>query len=182
MKKRKELKRDKVAGTPAGIRESLKKATTEMLVLFLLERKPMYTYEMMQTIKLMSDGKISLTNLYIAIYRLEDFQFIRKDFEELSDENRTRIYFSITENGRLYLRRLIDEYREFTQAVDSENPIPLTPFRMRNALWPSARGRSLFFQPYNRPFRPNTAITSSRFMGRSGLVPSTTPSAVAFAQ
>ena len=77
MKKRKELKRDKVAGTPAGIRESLKKATTEMLVLFLLERKPMYTYEMMQTIKLMSDGKISLTNLYIAIYRLEDFQFIR---------------------------------------------------------------------------------------------------------
>ena len=60
MKKRKELKRDKVAGTPAGIRESLKKATTEMLVLFLLERKPMYTYEMMQTIKLMSDGKISL--------------------------------------------------------------------------------------------------------------------------
>ena len=116
MKKRKELKRDKVAGTPAGIRESLKKATTEMLVLFLLERKPMYTYEMMQTIKLMSDGKISLTNLYIAIYRLEDFQFIRKDFEELSD-------------GRLYLRRLIDEYREFTQAVEEilKTQFPLTP-------------------------------------------------------
>ena len=129
MKKRKELKRDKVAGTPAGIRESLKKATTEMLVLFLLERKPMYTYEMMQTIKLMSDGKISLTSLYIAIYRLEDFQFIRKDFEELSDENRTRIYFSITENGRLYLRRLIDEYREFTQAVEEilKTQFPLTP-------------------------------------------------------
>ena len=125
MKKRKELKRDKVEGTPAGIRESLKKATTEMLVLFLLERKPMYTYEMMQTIKLMSDGKISLTNLY----RLEDFQFIRKDFEELSDENRTRIYFSITENGRLYLRRLIDEYREFTQAVEEilKTQFPLTP-------------------------------------------------------
>ena len=102
MKKRKELKRDKVAGTPAGIRESLKKATTEMLVLFLLERKPMYTYEMMQTIKLMSDGKISLTNLYIAIYRLEDFQFIRKD---------------------------IDEYREFTQAVEEilKTQFPLTP-------------------------------------------------------
>ena len=89
----------------------------------------MYTYEMMQTIKLMSDGKISLTNLYIAIYRLVVFQFIRKDFEELSDENRTRIYFSITENGRLYLRRLIDEYREFTQAVEEilKTQFPLTP-------------------------------------------------------
>ena len=61
MKKRKELKRDKVAGTPAGIRESLKKATTEMLVLFLLERKPMYTYEMMQTIKLMIFGLFGKT-------------------------------------------------------------------------------------------------------------------------
>ena len=71
----------------------------------------MYTYEMMQTIKLMSDGKISLTNLYIAIYRLEDFQFIRKDFEEL------------------YLRRLIDEYRAFTQAVEEilKTQFPLTP-------------------------------------------------------
>ena len=116
-------------GHPANMNTALKKATSELIVLHLLREKPMYTYEMMQTIKLMSDGKISLTNLYIAIYRLEDFQFIRKDFEELSDENRTRIYFSITENGRLYLRRLIDEYREFTQAVEEilKTQFPLTP-------------------------------------------------------
>ena len=116
-------------GHPVNMNTALKKATSELIVLHLLREKPMYTYEMMQTIKLMSDGKISLTNLYIAIYRLEDFQFIRKDFEELSDENRTRIYFSITENGRLYLRRLIDEYREFTQAVEEilKTQFPLTP-------------------------------------------------------
>ena len=32
------------SGTPAGMREGMKKATTGMLVLFLLQQKPMYTY------------------------------------------------------------------------------------------------------------------------------------------
>ena len=63
MKKRKELKRDKVAGTPAGIRESLKKATTEMLVMFMFERKPKYTYEIMHTLKQMRARKIYVTHL-----------------------------------------------------------------------------------------------------------------------
>ena len=40
--------RAKTSGTPASIREALKKATTEMLVLFVLRHKSMYTYEMMQ--------------------------------------------------------------------------------------------------------------------------------------
>ena len=42
--------RAKTSGTPASIREALKKATTEMLVLFVLRHKSMYTYEMMQEI------------------------------------------------------------------------------------------------------------------------------------
>ncbi len=51
----------KTSGTPASIREALKKATTEMLVLFVLRQRPGYTYEMMQSIEQMSDGKITLT-------------------------------------------------------------------------------------------------------------------------
>ena len=47
-------KRTKTSGTPASIREALKKATTEMLVLYVLRRKSMYTYEMMQEIDRMS--------------------------------------------------------------------------------------------------------------------------------
>ena len=54
-------KRTKTSGTPASIREALKKATTEMLVLYVLRRKSMYTYEMMQEIDRMSEGKIPLS-------------------------------------------------------------------------------------------------------------------------
>ena len=63
--------RAKTSGTPASIREALKKATTEMLVLFVLRHKSMYTYEMMQEIDRMSTGKITFNTLYQAIYRLQ---------------------------------------------------------------------------------------------------------------
>ena len=54
----------KRSGTPEGFRESLKKATTEMLVLFLLRRRPMYTYEMMSEIEALSQGVITFNTLY----------------------------------------------------------------------------------------------------------------------
>ena len=91
-----ERKRAKTSGTPASIREALKKATTEMLVLFVLRQKKMYTYEMMQEISHMSDGKIAFNTLYQAIYRLQSFQYIKEDGKVVSDDNRIRIYFTIT--------------------------------------------------------------------------------------
>ena len=98
--------RAKTSGTPASIREALKKATTEMLVLFVLRHKSMYTYEMMQEI------------LYQAIYRLQSFQYIQEEGKVVSEDNRVRIYFAITASGVDYLEKLIEEYRSFTGAVD----------------------------------------------------------------
>lgn len=58
------------SGTTASINDSLKKATTEMLVLFVLRQKSMYTYEMMSAIESLSEGRLSFNTLYQAIYRL----------------------------------------------------------------------------------------------------------------
>ena len=106
--------RAKTSGTPASIREALKKATTEMLVLFVLRHKSMYTYEMMQE----SAGKITFNTLYQAIYRLQSFQYIQEEGKVVSEDNRVRIYFAITASGVDYLEKLIEEYRSFTGAVD----------------------------------------------------------------
>lgn len=113
-----EQKSRKRSGTPASIREALKKATTEMLVLFVLREKPMYTYEMMQAIEQRSEGKITFNTLYQAIYRLKDFQYIQEQEKVVSEDNRVRIYFAITESGIDYLQKLIEEYYSFTDAVD----------------------------------------------------------------
>ena len=111
-------KRTKTSGTPASIREALKKATTEMLVLYVLRRKSMYTYEMMQEIDRMSEGKITFNTLYQAIYRLQSFHYIEEEGKVVSEDNRIRIYSAINEAGEVYLQKLIAEYRSFTAAVD----------------------------------------------------------------
>lgn len=106
------------SGTPAGIKESLKKATTEMMVLFFLRQKPMYTYEMMREMQKLSDGVLTFNTLYIAIYRLEKFGYLAESEKILSEDNRMRIYFAITEAGRQYLQQIIAEYRLVTDTID----------------------------------------------------------------
>lgn len=105
------------SGTTASIYDLLKKATTEMLVLFVLRQKPMYTYEMMSTIERLSEGKLTFNTLYQAIYRLRDFGYISESEKVLSEDNRMRIYFSITEPGKNYLKDLIVEYQNFIDTI-----------------------------------------------------------------
>ena len=108
----------KRSGTPEGFRESLKKATTEMLVLFLLRRRPMYTYEMMSEIQVLSQGVITFNTLYLTIHRLQDFNYVEEQGKVVSEDNRARIYFAITPEGEEYLNAVIQEYRWTSGAVD----------------------------------------------------------------
>lgn len=107
------------SGTVAGMRDAMKKATTEMLVLFLLKQRPMYAYEMLQEIARLSGNVLQFNTLYIAIYRLQDHGYIRELEKVTTGGNRTRVYFSITEPGRAYLDGIMAEYRLIVNAVDS---------------------------------------------------------------
>lgn len=102
----------------SGFKNLMKRATTEMLVLLVLRNKPMYTYEIMNELDRMSDGYLSFNTLYIAIYRLKELLFIEESNKSISDDNRMRVYFSITDTGQEYLNNLIIEYRTFSTVVD----------------------------------------------------------------
>lgn len=106
------------SGVPEGIRELIKKATTEMLVLFLLKQKSMYTYEMMATIEKLSEGQITFNTLYQAIYRLQKFAYVEESRKVMSDGNRVRIYYAITDQGRNYLTALIENYCVMTGVIE----------------------------------------------------------------
>ena len=110
-------RKEKTSGSPANIQIALKKATTEMMVLHLLRQKPMYTYEMMNAIEERSGGDIVFNTLYLSIYRLEENGYIREHEKVMSEDNRTRIYFTITESGSTYLDALIVEYRRYVSAL-----------------------------------------------------------------
>ena len=107
------------SGTVAGMRDSMKKATTEMLVLFLLKQRAMYAYEMLQEMARLSEGVLQFNTLYIALYRLQDHGFVVPSDRVMTESNRTRVYFSITEAGLEYLKDIVAEYRLMTQTIDN---------------------------------------------------------------
>ena len=110
-------RKEKMSGNPANIQIALKKATTEMMVLHLLRQKPMYTYEMMNAIEERSGGDIAFNTLYLSIYRLEENGYIREHEKVMSEDNRVRIYFAITDAGSAYCDELVKGYLRYTAAL-----------------------------------------------------------------
>ena len=111
------VKRKKTSGSPENLQIALKKATTEMMVLHLLLEKPMYTYEMMNAITERSGGDITFNTLYLSIYRLEENGYIREHEKVMSEDNRVRIYFAITDAGSAYFDELVKGYLRYTAAL-----------------------------------------------------------------
>ena len=106
------------SGTAAGIRDSIKKAVTEMMVLFLLRQKPMYVYEMSQEMSRLTGGVYTFNTLYLAIYRLQEHGHIAEAGKQEAD-NRIRVYFKLTDAGQRYLDELLPTYREMIGALDA---------------------------------------------------------------
>lgn len=114
----KKTDRERRSGTPAAMRESLKKAVAEMVVLFMVKQKPMYTYEIMQYCKRLSDDVLTFNTLYQTIYRLVNFEYVEEIEKVMSEDNRVRVYFTITPAGLEYLPQIMKEYHIVTDAVD----------------------------------------------------------------
>ena len=106
------------SGTAAGMRDSIKKAVTEMMVLFLLRQKPMYVYEMSQEMSRLTGGVYTFNTLYLAIYRLQEHGHIAETGKQEAD-NRIRVYFKLTDAGQRYLDELLPTYREMIGALDA---------------------------------------------------------------
>jgi len=111
-------KKQKTSSDTSGYKSLLKRASTEMLILLTLSGDPMYTYEIMSTLERLSRGYITFNTLYIAIHRLNELQFIKEAARVISDDNRVRVYYSITESGSEYLDNLIEEYNRFSEVMD----------------------------------------------------------------
>ncbi len=106
------------SGTAAGMRDSIKKAVTEMMVLFLLRQKPMYVYEMSQEMSRLTGGVYTFNTLYLAIYRLQEHGHIAEAGKQEAD-NRIRVYFKLADAGQRYLDEPLPTYREMIGALDA---------------------------------------------------------------
>ena len=87
-------------GTNALARE-LKRGSTELLILALLEERDRYGYELARLIDERSRGAISFhaASLYPTLYRMEDKDLIEGRWVEKAGQRRRR-YYKVTAAGR----------------------------------------------------------------------------------
>lgn len=102
------------------IDKSLLTGSTTTLVLKLLEDKDMYGYQMIEELDKRSNNvfKLKAGTLYPLLHNLEQKGVI-KSYEVNSDCERTRIYYTITKNGRKLLKDKKDEWKQYNLAMNS---------------------------------------------------------------
>src|SRR5262245_2839678 len=96
----------------------LKKGSTELLVLSLLEARPRHGYEIGKRIEARSGGKLRfrIASLYPMLRRLEARGLIQGRWLERPGEMRRR-YYRLTADGRRSLRKERAVWREFIAVV-----------------------------------------------------------------
>ena len=100
------------------LEENLKKALTELIMLFLLSQKDRYIGELTDIIRSRSNGTLSIAFPYSAIYRLLQSGYIRESEKRYAPDGRRRQYYFITEIGKARLFQLLSAYRSFIGNID----------------------------------------------------------------
>lgn len=100
-----------------SLEENLKKALTELMVLFLLSEKECYIGELTTAISCRSQGVLSIAFPYGAIYRLLQSGFIEETEKRYAPDGRRRQYLRITESGQTRLKQLLETYKRFSEGV-----------------------------------------------------------------
>lgn len=98
----------------------LKKGTTPLLILALLEAEPRHGYELSQLIESRSRGVVQVhaASLYPLLYGLERKKWIEGRWVERAGERRRR-YYRLTQAGRRQLAAQRASWVTFAQAVSA---------------------------------------------------------------
>ena len=96
----------------------IKKGTTPLLILSLLEAEPRHGYELSKLIEARSKGvvRIHAASLYPLLYRLEKSRWIEGRWVEKAGERRRRFYH-LTPEGQRELDSQRRSWSEFVTAI-----------------------------------------------------------------
>jgi PadR family transcriptional regulator len=105
--------------TTMDMDRELKKGSTALLILSLLEARPRHGYDIGQQIERRSQGVVQLrvASLYPLLYRLERRGWVTGRWVERPGERRRR-YYRLTPAGRRILADQKDTWRAFVAAVN----------------------------------------------------------------
>lgn len=97
----------------------LKKGSTEMLILSLIEDRPRHGYEIGKLIETRSGGRLTfaLPTLYPTLLRLENRGLIKGRWVEKPGE-RERCFYRLTPDGRRMLAQHRETWKAYVAAVN----------------------------------------------------------------
>jgi PadR family transcriptional regulator, regulatory protein PadR len=100
------------------IDSELKKGTTPLLILALLEHEARHGYELSKLIEARSRGVVTIhaATLYPLLYRMEKQRWIRGRWVEKAGQRRRR-YYQLTAEGKAVLARQRASWTEFAAAI-----------------------------------------------------------------
>lgn len=101
-----------------GLEENLKKALTELLILFLFEEEEHYIGELSSLLEERSGGVLTIVFPYAAIYRMTQGGYLTEIKKKTAPDGRLRQYYAITEEGQNYLQKMLRTYHLFSQGVN----------------------------------------------------------------
>ena len=103
-----------------AVNKNLLTGSTTMLILKLLNGTDMYGYQMIEDFREKSNHFFDLKagTLYPLLHTLEQKDMLTS-YEETADNARVRKYYSITKNGRKYLKEKEEEWKAHTAAVNN---------------------------------------------------------------
>jgi len=95
------------------------RGSTELAIITLLAKKPLYGFEIAKRIEEDTNGalRFTLASLYPMLYELENRGWVKGKWET-NLAGRDRRYYSLTPKGRKRLAPLRREWRFFFQALD----------------------------------------------------------------
>lgn len=98
--------------------KELLKGTTEIMILRMLEKEPMYGYGMIKNLELVSNGTFQFKEgtLYPLLHALEKKRMIESFWD--APDGRKRKYYKITEIGKKELVAKKQEWVTFSQALN----------------------------------------------------------------
>ncbi len=106
-----------MADTGHSFSAYFKRATSPLVVLALLNERAMYGYEISAEMSRRSGGQFTISVLYPVLYRLQEQGYVEISSTEIVD-GRARSYYQITQNGRAYLERTVQEYHEISAVFE----------------------------------------------------------------
>ncbi len=100
--------------------QDLVRGSITPIVLSMLIERPMYGYEIVKLVNARTNGRLEWKEgtLYPTLHRLQGMGVIEAEWV-VPDGGRKRKYYNLTRKGRSELKRRVDEWKEFSVAVNA---------------------------------------------------------------